>query len=725
MSKVEKSVEIGNGTITLETGWIAKQAGGSVMVKAGGTAVLVTATGAKSAREGIDFLPLTVDYQEKMSAAGKIPGGFFKREGRLRDNETLTSRMIDRSIRPLFADGWGNETQVIATVFSADPEYPADTLAMTGASAALHISDLPFLGPIAGVRVVRVDGEFLANPSFEKMQEADLDLFVASSKEAIVMVEGGGDEVEEDVIIDALLFAHEQAQKLIVVQEELQAELGKAKREVAAPEVDADLKAKVADLATKSVTEAYAIKEKGGRYAALDAAKSALMASLVEQDADMAARKGEVSAIFGDLKYNLVRKSMVNTKKRIDGRDPDEIRDIWTQTTVLERTHGSCLFTRGETQAMVTTTLGTKQDEQRIDGLMGDRFEAFMLHYNFPPYSVGETRFLRGPGRREIGHGTLAHRALKPLIQFGEDFPYTIRIVSDITESNGSSSMATVCGGSMAMMDAGVPLKAPCAGIAMGLIQEDEGMVILSDILGDEDHLGDMDFKVAGTETGVTAIQMDIKITGVTREVLETALSQAKAGRLHILGEMAKTLEATREEMSLYAPRITSFKISTDRIRDVIGPGGKVIKDIIARTGCQVNIEDDGTVNVASADGDSAARAVKMIRDLTQEAEVGKLYLGNVRKVADFGAFVEIFPGTDGLCHISELADRHVKRVEDVVQEGDEVLVKCIGLEKGRIRLSRREAIADEAKRKEEEAAKAAEAEDGAEATEEAAEAVS
>ncbi|MBT6177933.1 MAG: polyribonucleotide nucleotidyltransferase [Deltaproteobacteria bacterium] len=704
MTMVEKQVQVGETTITVQTGKVAKQASGSVMISAGGTTVLVTAVGSKDARPDIDFLPLTVDYQEKMSAAGKIPGGFFKREGRLRENETLTSRIIDRSIRPLFADGWQSETQIIATVFSADAEHPADALALIGASTALHISDLPFLGPIAGIRVCRIDGNLVANPSHEAQQDADINLFVASSKDAIMMVEGGADEASESDIIDALLFAHEQAQAVIAMQNELREACGKEKRVVTPAVVDADLAAKVADLATQSVTDAYSVKEKIARYAALDAAKKDLVAKLVEQDETMAARKGEISSIFGDLKYNLVRKKMVAENVRIDGRGPADVRGISTETTILERTHGSALFTRGETQSIVTCTLGTKQDEQRVDGLLGDSFENFMLHYNFPPYSVGEARFMRGPGRREIGHGSLAHRALKKLVQFGEDFPYTIRILSDITESNGSSSMATVCGGSMSMMDAGVPMKAACAGIAMGLIQEGDKMMILSDILGDEDHLGDMDFKVAGTAEGITAIQMDIKITGVTREVMETALTQAREGRLHILEEMAKTLGDTREEMSNFAPRITSFKISQDRIRDVIGPGGKVIKDIIARTGCQVNIDDDGTVNVASADGESASRAVKMIRDLTQEAEVGKLYLGNVRKVTDFGAFIEIFPGTDGLCHISELADRRVKQVEDVVQEGDEVLVKCIGVEKGRIRLSRKEAIADEKKRKEEEA---------------------
>ncbi|MEE2961484.1 MAG: polyribonucleotide nucleotidyltransferase [Myxococcota bacterium] len=708
MNIVEKSIDIGGATLTLQTGKIAKQASGAILISAGGTSVLVTAQGAKEKKEGIDFLPLTVDYQEKMSAAGRIPGGFFKREGRLRESETLISRIIDRSIRPLFAEGWGAETQVIATVFSADPEHPADTLAMTGASTALTISDMPFLGPIAGIRVCRVDGEFLVNPSYALQGEADLNLFIASSKEAIIMVEGGADQVSEEVMIDALLFAHEQAQPLIELQLEMQKEAGLTKREVSPDKVDEELAKRVEALCMSGIQAAYDIKEKLPRYAALDDVKKNLKKALITEAPELADRSGEISAIFGDLKYKYVRQRIVKDNYRIDGRGPADIRGITTETGVLERTHGSSLFTRGETQAIVTTTLGTRQDEQRIDGLRGDTFENFMLHYNFPPYSVGETRFLRGPGRREIGHGSLAHRALKPLVQFGEDFPYTIRIVSDITESNGSSSMATVCGGSMALMDAGVPMQASCAGIAMGLIQEGDDMVILSDILGDEDHLGDMDFKVAGSEKGITAIQMDIKITGVTREVLETALSQARDGRLHILKEMSKTLGETRDDLSAFAPRITTLRISTDRIRDVIGPGGKVIKDIIARTGCQVEVLDDGTVNVASSDGESGGRAIQMIKDLTREAEIGKTYLGTVRKVADFGAFVEIFPGTEGLCHISELADRHIKNVEDVVQEGDEVVVKCIGLDKGRIRLSRKEAQADEKKAQ---AAKEAEAE--------------
>jgi polyribonucleotide nucleotidyltransferase len=696
MQAIERSITLGGHKLTFQTGKIAKQASGSVLVSAGGTVVLVTAQGAKEAKTGIDFLPLTVDYQEKMSAAGRIPGGFFKREGKPRDEETLCSRLIDRSIRPLFKEGWACETQVIATVFSADPAHPADTLAMSGASLALQLSDMPFLGPIAGIRVCRIDGTLVVNPSFEDRERADINMFISCSRDAIVMVEGGGQEMSEKDAIDALLFAHSEAQKILDLQDEMQKAVGKPKREVTPPQRDNALESKVHDAARAKLEAAYQIREKLPRYAALDEAKKGIMQALVEQDESLAERSGEISSILSDLKYNLVRQSIIKTKKRIDGRGLADVRPIASEVGILPRTHGSALFTRGETQALVSVTLGTRQDEQKIDDLLGERYRNFMLHYNFPPYSVGETKFLRGPGRREIGHGALAERALQSVMTKGDDFPYVVRVMSDITESNGSSSMATVCGGSMALMDAGVPIQGACAGIAMGLIKEGSDIAILSDILGDEDHLGDMDFKVAGTEKGITAIQMDIKITGVSRGILEEALEQARRGRLHILGEMAKCIGATRAEMSTHAPRITTLRIKVDRIRDVIGPGGKVIKDIVARTGCQINVEDDGLVQVASTDGEASRRAIKMIQDLTQEAEIGKLYLGNVRKITDFGAFVEIFPGTDGLIHISELANRRVKRVEDVLQEGDEVLVKVIGMEKGKIRLSRKEALAEE-----------------------------
>jgi polyribonucleotide nucleotidyltransferase len=571
---------------------------------------------------------------------------------------------------------------------------------MCGASLALELSDLPFQGPIAGLRICKVDGQLVANPSFEQRDGADLDIFVSCSRDAIVMVEGGGKEVSEKEAIDALLFAHAEAQKILDLQDEMKKLAGKPKREVKPPQVDQELLAKVKDIATPKLQAAYSIREKLPRYVALDAAKKETVAALVALDPTYATRGSEISAILGDIKYAMVREKIVNEHKRIDARGLTDIRPITTEVGVLARTHGSALFTRGETQALVSITLGTSQDEQKIDDLLGERYRSFMLHYNFPPYSVGEVKPLRGPGRREIGHGALAERALKASVLQGDKFPYVIRIMSDILESNGSSSMATVCGGSMALMDAGVPMKGPVAGIAMGLIKEGDKIAVLSDILGDEDHLGDMDFKVAGTAKGITAIQMDIKISGVSREILETALEQARQGRLHIIGEMAKTLGETRGDVSDFAPRITTIKIKVDRIRDVIGPGGKVIKDIVARTGCQVNVEDDGTVQVASTDGEASRRAVKMIQDLTQEPEIGRLYMGTVRKIMDFGAFVEIFPGTDGLIHISELANRRVARVEDVLQEGDEVLVKVIGLDKGKIKLSRKEAIADEEKKR-------------------------
>ncbi len=555
---------------------------------------------------------------------------------------------------------------------------------------------MPFQGPIAGVRVCRVDGKLVTNPSFEQREKADINIFVSCSREAIVMVEGGGHEMSEKDAIDALLAAHKECIKLIDLQEAMVKKVGKTKRTVTPPKVDEDLKKKVEAIATPHLKSAYANVEKLPRYAALDVAKKKVMEELLAQDATLSTRGAEISAIMGDLKYTMVRKMIVKDKRRLDSRDNVSIRPITCDVGVLERTHGSALFTRGETQSIVTVTLGTRQDEQKIDDLMGERYRSFLLHYNFPPYSVGETKPMRGPGRREVGHGALAERALSAVLKKDEDFPYVVRIVSDITESNGSSSMATVCGGSLALMDAGVPLKGACAGIAMGLIKEGDDMAILSDILGDEDHLGDMDFKVAGTKNGITAIQMDIKISGVDRQVLETALEQARVGRLHIIEQMEKAIVGTRTEMSKFAPRITVFKIKVDRIRDVIGPGGKVIKDIVARTGTQINIEDDGKVSVASTDGEAAARAHKMIKDLTQDAEIGKLYMGNVRKITDFGAFVEIFPGTDGLIHISELAHRRVKRVEDVLQEGDEVLVKVIGMEKGKIKLSRKAALADE-----------------------------
>ncbi len=700
MSIIVKTVEVGGKTITLETGRFAKQASGSVLVSCGGTMVLVTAGASKDKREGVGFLPLTVDYQEKTSAAGRIPGGYFKREARPREHETLTSRCIDRSIRPLFPEGWFHESQIIATVYSASVDHPADPLAMIGASAALGISAIPFAGPIAGVRVARVGGELIANPSWDEQAKADLNIFMSASRNAIVMVEGGGNEISEEAAVDALLFGHQAIQPLLDAQEELQKECGKDKLSPDAPRVLPDgLEAKMRDLALPKLKEVYSVKEKLPRYAALDAAKASVIETLIADDESLADHIGDIKSVFSSLKETLVRGQIAKDKVRMDGRGLTDVRPITCEVGILPNCHGSALFTRGETQALVTLTLGTRKDEQRVEGLHEEHFSKFMLHYNFPPFSVNEAKFLRGAGRRELGHGALARRSIESVFESDDDFPYTVRILSEILESNGSSSMASVCGGSLAMFDGGAPLKKAVAGIAMGLIKEGDDISILSDILGDEDHIGDMDFKVAGTRDGINAIQMDIKIDGVSREILEQALGQAREGRLHILDEMDKAIDAPRGDLAECAPRITTINIKVDRIRDVIGPGGKVIRDIVARTGAQVDVADDGTVTIASTEGEGARRAIKMVQDLTQEAVMGKLYLGNVRKITDFGAFVEIFPGTDGLVHISELAEKRVKSVEDVLQEGDEVVVKVIGQDKGKIRLSRRQAIIDERER--------------------------
>jgi polyribonucleotide nucleotidyltransferase len=699
MKHTQKKIEVGGKSFFFDMGHVAKQADGSVLVAFGDSVVLVTVCAGKSAREGVNFLPLTCDYIEKTYAAGKIPGGFFKREARPRDHETLTSRMIDRSIRPLFPEMWRCETQVIATVLSYDPDFASDVCALNGTSMALMMSNIPFAGPIAAVRVGRVDGKLIANPSLEEFENSDLDLFVSCSRKAITMVEGGAHQLAEDIIVDALLFAHESCQPLLDIQEEVRAELGLEKRVAPEKPRDEDLEALVAKLASDDLRAAVTIPEKLARYAQIDVVKSATMEKVAAElsDEDWGAKQGLAKEAFGDLKYNMVRKMIVDEKTRIDGRKHDEIRDIACHVGFLPRVHGSGLFQRGETQGVITCTLGTKQDEQKLEDLQGSSFKRFLLHYNFPPYSVGEVKFLRSPGRREIGHGALAERAIKTLIPSAEEFPYTIRIVSEITESNGSSSMASVCGATLSMLDAGVPLKSATAGIAMGLIERGKDIAILSDILGDEDHLGDMDFKVCGTENGVTAVQMDIKMEGVSREVLESALEQARVGRLHILAEMNKVINSPREDLSRWAPRITVLKIKPERIKDIIGPGGKVIKDIVAKTGVAINVEDDGTVNIASNQPDLAERAIRMVKDITREPEVDKIYLGNVRKIMDFGAFVEIFPGTDGLVHISELADKRVDNVEDVVREGDEVLVKCLSIDRnGKIRLSRKAALGEE-----------------------------
>ena len=684
-------VEFSGRAITIETGKMAKQASGAVVVSSGDTMVLVTAVATKTAKEGQDFFPLTVNYQEKAYAGGKIPGGFFKREARPSDNETLTCRLIDRPIRPLFPENFLNDTQIMATVISADKDNDPGILSMVGASAALMVSDIPFQGPIAGVKVGRVDGRFIANPTADEMEKSDIEIVVAASKDAVIMVEGSAAEVSEEDMLEAIFFGHAAIQPLLTAQEELCSKAGVAKRDVHPPAVNDELKAKVKEIAYARMKDAVRIKSKVERHNTIDAITAETLAALATE---FEGCEKQISAFLGDFEYELVREHILKDGERIDGRDTKTIRQITTEVGLLPRAHGSALFTRGETQSLVAATLGTSIDEQRIDSLFGESKKRFLLHYNFPPFSVGETSFRLGPGRREIGHGMLAERALARVLPKHDDFPYTIRIVSDILESNGSSSMASVCGGSMSMMDAGIPIKAPVAGIAMGLIKEGDDFAILSDILGDEDHLGDMDFKVAGTSEGVTALQMDIKIGGVTREIMGIALKQALEGRLHILGRMAETIKAPKSDLSTYAPRITTIYVKTDKIRDVIGSGGKNIRGITEATGVTIDIDDTGKINIASTDKAACDLAIKMIRDLTAEAEEGKLYMGLVKKVMEFGAFVEIFPGTDGLVHISELDTERVKNVTDILKEGDKVLVKCIGIDKqGKIKLSRKEAL--------------------------------
>ena len=709
MNPVQQRAKCGEKEILLETGKVAKQADGAVWVRMGDSIVLVTAVSAQEKREGIDFFPLTVDYQEKLFAAGRVPGSYFRREGRPTEKETITSRIVDRSCRPLFPEGYANETQIIATVISFDQENDPDVLALTGASAAMQVSDVPFHGPIAGVRVGRVNGQFVANPTLAQRAEADLDVIMAASADAIVMVEGGAKEVPESVMVDALLFGQAAVKELLQAQLRLAEAAGAGgKRAFDPPKNDLALRAKVKALTWEKVKEAYSRHEKHDRYGRLSEIKKELLEALKAEAGGDAAkvaaislREKEIKGYYEDVKYEYMRKMITDEGKRIGARGMADIRTITCEVGLLPRVHGSALFTRGETQALVATTLGTAEDEQRVEMLTGMTFKKFMLHYNFPPFSVGEVKFLRSPGRREIGHGVLAERALRQVLPGEDKFPYTVRIVSDIMESNGSSSMASVCGGCLSLMDAGVPIKAPVAGIAMGLIKEGEKIAILSDILGDEDHLGDMDFKVCGTDAGITSIQMDIKIGGVDRAILEKALAQARDGRRHILAEMGKAIAQPRAEISAYAPRITTIRIRPERIKDVIGPGGKVIKDITARTGCSINIEDDGSISIASPNQTQVEAAIKMIRNLTQEAEVGKTYLGTVRKIAEFGAFVEIFPGTDGLIHISELSDKRVKSVSDVLSEGEEVLVKVISVDRqGKIRLSRKEALAEAAGKK-------------------------
>ena len=679
--------------LVVETGKVAKQAGGAAWVEYGETVVLVTATASRSAREGIDFFPLTCDYQEKTFAAGKIPGGFFKREGRPAEKEILTSRLIDRPIRPLFPKGFACETQVIATVLSHDKENDPDVIAMLGASVALTVSDIPFNGPIAAVRMGRLGGKLVVNPTTSQLAESELNIIVAAGKDAIVMVEGSVRILPESVVLEALFTAHEACQALIALQDDLRRKLGKPKRTVTPPVVDEVLAAAVKDLATPKLKAALAKGVKQERYAALDAVHDEAIAALGGGDPDRAKQVGQ---LVDKVTKQVVRAQIITERKRLDGRGLADIRPITCEIDVLPRTHGSALFTRGETQALVTTTLGTSSDEQKIDALIGEYYKKFMLHYNFPPFSTGEAKFLRGPSRRDTGHGALAERAILPVLPDEADFPYTIRVVSEILESNGSSSMASVCGGILSLMQAGVPIKAPVAGVAMGLIKEGDEVRVLSDILGDEDHLGDMDFKITGTRDGVTAVQMDIKIGGVNREVMSQALDQARQGRVHILDKMAAAIDKPRGELSSHAPRIVTIKIKQDRIRDLIGPGGKMIRAIVEETGCKIDVSDDGTVLVASSDGVAMQKALDRIRGLTAEAEVGRIYRGTVRRVVDFGAFVEIMPGTDGLVHISQLAHERVRQVTDVVREGDVIDVKVLEVDKsGKIRLSRKEALKD------------------------------
>ena len=688
-------VELAGRPFSIEVGRIAKQAGGSAFVRYGDSAVLVTATAASTAREGTDFLPLTVDYQEKTFAAGRIPGSFFRREARQGEGEILTSRLIDRPIRPLFPDGWRYETQVIATVLSAEKDAATDFMALCGASAALMVSDIPFAGPIAGVRVGRVAGSFVINPRAAELEQSDVNIIVAGSRDAIVMVEGGANIVSESVVIDALFAAHQALQPLLDMQEELQRALGKAKRSAPVHVLDPQIWARTEAVGRPLIAGALAEPAKLERYAKFDAAKASLKAQL---GGEFPGREKEISECFGELKHRTVRGMIARDKIRLDGRDLTTVRPIECGVGLLPRVHGSALFTRGETQALVTTTLGTESDSQKIDALLGASYKRFLLHYNFPAFSVGEVKPLRGPSRRDVGHGALAERSIRPVLPKDEAFPYTLRIVSEVLESNGSSSMATICGGILSLLDAGIQIAAPVAGIAMGLIAEGKDIVILTDILGDEDHLGDMDFKVAGTADGITGLQMDIKIAGVSREVMASALEQARLGRLHILKEMAKALAAPRETLSPWAPRIETLKIPVDRIRDLIGPGGRVIRGLQEATGCSINVEDDGTVKVASSDADAMRNALDKIRGVTAEAEVGRIYNGKVRKIMDFGAFVEILPGTDGLLHISQISEERVRAVSDVLKEGDEIRVKVLEVDRnGKIRLSRREVLAEEA----------------------------
>ncbi len=679
----------GGQPLTLETGKIARQADGAVLATLGETVVLATVVSAKSAKAGVDFFPLTVNYQEKAFAAGKIPGGYFKREGRPSEHETLVCRLIDRPIRPLFPDGYRNETQVIVTVLQHDMENQPDVLAMVATSAALTISGVPFMGPIGAARVGYIDGEYVLNTPIDKRADSQLDLVMAGTADAVLMVESEAQELSEEVMLGAVMYGHEQSNKVIDAIIKL-AELAAKEPRTFEPEDLSELEDTMAGLITDELTAAYKITDKAARYDAVDAAKKKVYETLLPEGAENPAwTDNQIGATFKHLQAKVVRGNILDTGTRIDGRDLSTVRPILAEVGVLPRTHGSAIFTRGETQALVVATLGTGEDEQYVDSLEGTTKQNFMLHYNFPPYSVGEAGRVGFTSRRETGHGKLAWRAINPVRPSVEEFPYTLRVVSEITESNGSSSMATVCGTSLALMDAGVPMKSAVAGIAMGLILEGDRFAVLSDILGDEDHLGDMDFKVAGTRSGVTSLQMDIKIAGITEEIMKQALAQAKGGREHILGEMAKALDTARDEVGEFAPRIETLKIPVDKIRDVIGTGGKVIREIVEKTGAKVNVEDDGTIKVASSDGASIEAAVKWIKSITDEPEVGMIYQGTVVKTADFGAFVNFFGPKDGLVHISQLANERVGKTTDVVKEGDKVWVKLLGFDdRGKVRLS-------------------------------------
>ena len=686
-SEFKKEMDLGGRKLTFETGKIARQADGAVMITYGETKVLCTAVGAKKPRTDLDFFPLTVNYQEKTFAAGKIPGGFFKREARPTEKETLTSRLIDRPVRPLFHPNYKCETQLICTVLAHDLENDPDIVAMIGTSAALTISGIPFMGPIGASRVGYIDGEYILNPVLETMQDSQLNLVVAGTNEGVLMVESEANELSEEIMLGAVMFGHKANQEIINSIVDLAQACAKDPRDVPeTPEIVSQIKSAVQELSEDGLREAYSISEKSARQDKISSIKATVMENFIENEdaTDMI-----VGSVFKEIEKDIVRKGLIKTGQRIDGRDTKTVRPIVSEVGILPRAHGSSLFTRGETQAMVVATLGTGQDEQIIDGLDGDYREHFMLHYNFPPYSVGEAGRMAGPGRREIGHGKLAWRAIRPVMPEKESFPYTIRIVSEITESNGSSSMATVCGTSLSMMDAGVPLIRPVAGIAMGLIKEEEGVVILSDILGDEDHLGDMDFKVAGTETGITALQMDIKITSITEEIMRDAVDQAREGRLHILEEMSKALTSARDGVSDNAPRITVIKVSVDKIREIIGPGGKMIREICETTGAKIDIDDDGTVKVAAVDEKASDAAVAMINDIAAEPEVGVIYSGTVVKTVDFGAFVNFMGARDGLVHISELRPERVEKTTDIINVGDKVKVKLVGIDdRGKVKLS-------------------------------------